>query len=370
MKKYLQKIRNEAEHIRLTSAEKSAMRRAVFGALSPKPVKSPYVFMSFTSVWGRAFAAVMLFVLVGGGTASAAQGALPGDLLYPVKVSITEKLEAALAPSVAAKAEVEAKFAGRRVEEAQSLASQGRLDAKSAESLAAQFEAHAKNAEDLAEEAEAEEPGTAVEVKTSLASALETRGKILAKIGNDSKNESTKKESRGLATRVIARATGPARIEAASMFAAAPQKQEAGSEGARAVSLMATEAADTALQHLAAKLQMRAAAELSNTKKLFDETKDKLDATSTVQLLEKLELADKSMSKGSTLLGSGAYGEAAVQFKSVLVISARLSALLDAEEKFDNGIIRELLNHASGDGKADAEIEVEGNGGIEIKVIR
>ena len=141
-------IRNEAEKIRLRSAEKSAMRASIFG--TPTPVvlhRSSYVFLSPRYLVPLF---VVLVVFIGGGTTSAAQGALPGDLLYPVKVSINEKVEVALAPTPAAKAEVQVRLAERRVEEAQKLSSQGRLNKKTAKILSDDFDEHAAQAVALA----------------------------------------------------------------------------------------------------------------------------------------------------------------------------------------------------------------------------
>jgi len=144
----LHNIRNEAEKIRLRSAEKSAMRASIFG--TPTPVvlhRSSYVFLSPRYLVPLF---VVLVVFIGGGTTSAAQGALPGDLLYPVKVSINEKVEVALAPTPAAKAEVQVRLAERRVEEAQKLSSQGRLNKKTAKILSDDFDEHAAQAVALA----------------------------------------------------------------------------------------------------------------------------------------------------------------------------------------------------------------------------
>ena len=144
----LRNIRNEAEKIRLSGAEKSAMRASIFG--TPTPVvlhRSSYVFLSPRYLVPLF---VVLVVFIGGGTTSAAQGALPGDLLYPVKVSINEKVEVALAPTPAAKAEVQVRLAERRVEEAQKLSSQGRLNKKTAKILSDDFDEHAAQAVALA----------------------------------------------------------------------------------------------------------------------------------------------------------------------------------------------------------------------------
>ncbi len=152
----LNNLKHEADNIRLTSAESSAMRARIFPTLQsgPRPqsvgVGSPYVFMSYHL--RMTMAGLLLFILAGTGTVSAAAArALPGDLLYPIKVSVNEKVEVALAPTPAAKAQVQAQLAERRVDEAQTLASQGRLDKKTAETLTVAFDEHAAQAVALAE---------------------------------------------------------------------------------------------------------------------------------------------------------------------------------------------------------------------------
>src|SRR5438552_3912642 len=59
-----------------------------------------------------------LIMLASAGTALGAQNALPGDVLYPVKLHVNEKLETALASSPEAKALVSADLAERRLSEA------------------------------------------------------------------------------------------------------------------------------------------------------------------------------------------------------------------------------------------------------------
>ncbi len=166
MKKFLHNIKQEAGHIRMSVAEKVAMKAAVFGAVSSVPVQSsPYVFASLFSYNMRmSLAGLLLFVLAGSGTVSAAQGALPGDILYPIKLAVNEKVEVALASNASAKAEVQVRLAGRRVEEAQTLAAQGRLDEKTANLLTDDFNEHASLA--LAE-SETEDSSADVEITLS-----------------------------------------------------------------------------------------------------------------------------------------------------------------------------------------------------------
>ena len=153
MKRYLDNMQREAERIRLSSAEKARMREAVFGMpaeeLRPRP--SPYVRVSF-SLPQRVFAGVLAIFLVGAGTASAAEGALPGDWLYPVKINVNEQVELALAQGSQQKVAVEALLASRRVQEAQTLAAEGRLDATTTDEIVQNFNAHAEVALALAHE--------------------------------------------------------------------------------------------------------------------------------------------------------------------------------------------------------------------------
>jgi len=69
-------------------------------------------------------AIVMAISAMGGGTALAAQGSLPGDVLYPVKLG-TEKVGLILADD-AADAELWLKYAGKRLEEIAALDEKGR----------------------------------------------------------------------------------------------------------------------------------------------------------------------------------------------------------------------------------------------------
>src|SRR3989344_6682558 len=120
MKKFLNNLKQEAQHIRMSDAEKFAMHARIFGegqSLESPELRtvlgrrSPYVFMSYHL--RMTMAGLLLFVIAGTGTVSAAAGALPGDLLYPVKVAINEKVEVALAPTPAAKSEVQVRPAER-----------------------------------------------------------------------------------------------------------------------------------------------------------------------------------------------------------------------------------------------------------------
>ena len=196
----LHNIRNEAEKIRLRSAEKSAMRASIFG--TPTPVvlhRSSYVFLSPRYLVPLF---VVLVVFIGGGTTSAAQGALPGDLLYPVKVSINEKVEVALAQTPAAKAEVQVRLAERRVDEARELSVRGRLDEKTAKILTDDFDEHSAQALALVEPDEQEAASAPAQAVTTMSiaapeadSSSTTQEQEKPSVKKSGKNRSELKES-------------------------------------------------------------------------------------------------------------------------------------------------------------------------------
>lgn len=69
--------------------------------------------------------ALVLALFAGVGTSYAAEGSLPGDTLYPIKIHVNEQVQGALAFSPEAKADWSATLAERRLEEAELVAAKG-----------------------------------------------------------------------------------------------------------------------------------------------------------------------------------------------------------------------------------------------------
>lgn len=97
---------------------------------------------------------ITFMLLAGGSTSLAAQSTLPGDLLYPIKVDVNEKIVSAFALSDGAQASLQAKLAQERLEEAETLAAAGKLDADLSALLAAHIKSHEAKAEALSEKLE------------------------------------------------------------------------------------------------------------------------------------------------------------------------------------------------------------------------
>lgn len=123
----------------------------------------------------------LVLVLAGGTQATlASSAALPGDLLYSMKVAVSEPMAQALSFSSEQRAQTSAKFATRRLEEAAALSRAGKFDDAAADTLAARFDAHvgalAKETESLEAEGEA---SVSLALRTDLEQKLEANLKEL-----------------------------------------------------------------------------------------------------------------------------------------------------------------------------------------------
>ncbi|MFI5205405.1 MAG: DUF5667 domain-containing protein, partial [Candidatus Paceibacterales bacterium] len=91
-------------------------------------------------------ASLLLCVLVGGVASASATAALPGDLLYPVKVGFNEKIMQALAFSQKDKLQVSINLAQTRLQETEKLMVSNKLTSQNEAQLEVGFKDQADNA--------------------------------------------------------------------------------------------------------------------------------------------------------------------------------------------------------------------------------
>lgn len=138
--------------IRLEDSAKERMRVALSAYTDlhsvegvARPVQPKHSFLSlFSQTRGLYMGALMLVLVVVSGVqvSNASEKAIPGDVLYPFKVSVTEPATLLLSMSPVRKAELSAEFAARRIDEAGILASRNRLSDAQADELATRFDTH------------------------------------------------------------------------------------------------------------------------------------------------------------------------------------------------------------------------------------
>lgn len=116
----------------MTRDEKSRIRVFLVSLSKPnilnyrKSIKSPFSAFSFSNFnlvtnFRNVGAAALILILASTGVSFAAEGTLPGDLLYPVKVNVNEEVRGALTTSNTAKMNWEKERVVRRVEETETL---------------------------------------------------------------------------------------------------------------------------------------------------------------------------------------------------------------------------------------------------------
>lgn len=129
------------------------MRANLHVIMSERPVmegvlqkKSPFLFsfFSLSKSFRATLVALLIIVVTGGGVASAAEGAIPGDVLYPVKIEVNEKIRTAFAKTPVAKYRLAVELVERRLEEAERLEDRGQLNKKNREKVRESYDRETK----------------------------------------------------------------------------------------------------------------------------------------------------------------------------------------------------------------------------------
>ncbi len=153
-------IKETGAHVTLTENERGKIRSLLREYAIMKPVREPSVLPKRTRyvvLTDKLFAylrrpisivtaVILTLVLFSGGIAYAAEGVLPGNVLYPIKTALIEPIQIALAASPEARASLQMKFAERRINEAAILANENRLGTTTEAALATNFMKNANNA--------------------------------------------------------------------------------------------------------------------------------------------------------------------------------------------------------------------------------
>lgn len=184
MDNQLDKFIREFKKIGLDRAEKFFVRQSLMRGITP-PLHEWHMPKLVPIM-----AALLISVVVGGGVSFAAENSLPGDLLYAIKININEEVRAALAVSNVAKADLEARLAERRIEEAEKLAERGELNEEKRAELESKLRNHAERAKEKIAKLEDENDfEDAAEADSNLEIALRSRAKIISQEFNHDSDE-------------------------------------------------------------------------------------------------------------------------------------------------------------------------------------
>ncbi len=139
MKDNLENLIQKAKSAALRPEEKSRLRFTLQKLANDTKVATPFWSFTFIQTYHYIPATLVVLFILGGGTSFLAQGALPGDALYSMKLNVNESLESTFTWNDMQSAEVEALQATRRLEEAETLASVGLLTVEQNDEIKTSF---------------------------------------------------------------------------------------------------------------------------------------------------------------------------------------------------------------------------------------
>lgn len=221
MKKFAEQLKKKTENIRLRTDERNELRERLLAYMEYHPLtesqqlsgrrlarreRSAHAwFMNSWFVARMVSITAVFFLMV---VPALAERALPGDILYPVKVRFNEELRGALVSSPYQKIEWETERLERRVAEAQLLADAGKLTPDAEADVANAIRSHSAAAQHNIDSIRISDREEAAIATINLASALEVSAEVLVSQGGGSTGTSS--------TSAVASAVSEARASVAT----------------------------------------------------------------------------------------------------------------------------------------------------------
>lgn len=215
-----EQLQKYSHTISLSSVEKAEIREGLVEYMTYRPLQRTLPPRHTKVTWGVWFGvrhlrgALLIALIVAistGGVSYAAVDALPGDLLYPVKININEEMKAAFLSTDESRVEWERERVELRLAEASQLVAEGRLDSERTEEVVRLLDEHVDAMVDRVRMVKDTDPFLAAEVTDEFETSLDTHEAVLARFAV----EDSKGETRDLVEKVhaIALATEKVREE-------------------------------------------------------------------------------------------------------------------------------------------------------------
>lgn len=311
----------------LTDDERGAMRNALASRIATNPVRmgADDRLMGERSFWYRfvflkpipmVIPIVALIMALTGGTAFAAEGSLPGDVLYPVKIHVNERARVALAVSDEAEAVTQTALAAERLDEAATLQARGTLTTEVRDRLADRFARHEAKAEQRIATLEAKGNAKAAAAhEATLEEQLRIHAAILASFDATTVDASGATQLADVVqARVEAMVTKRAEREARVERAPATESQQA-AEGRKG----AAEAKIAEVERFIARAEDRG----------------RVEAEAITAAKVKLDAAKALVADGTAKAAAAAFGEAFVKFGEAHRTAQQAKLIVTFEGKGD-----------------------------------
>lgn len=338
----------------LTESERARMRNDLMLHMSEHPAKAPLSIRIYDTLANvvDAFGAqrsgslrfvpatlAMVFV-IGLGTAYAAEGALPGEILYGVKIEVNEAVKGAFAVSESAQASWQTERLERRLEEAEVLVAEGLLTPVAQATLESEInstvEAFDRNVASLA--LSADESAVAA-VQSYLEASLIGHAEVLVALAS---SPGTEVDVQPIVRSVLAKA------EAAQAARASNEASMAAKRDGKKI----REAALSKKQH--------AVEVVNSVRAKANKVAAKVDATTTILAAEAgTAQAEQAIEEAEEKLKQGDYGSAFSNFQEAIRAAKTVEVHMDASEKFNTDV--HVFTRVQGDADTSIMLMVGGD---------
>lgn len=334
----------KAKSINLSRDEKAVARQSVLNLISNNSVRTETE--PRLSNWSTMFnyklnyVSIMTILLIitlmfGGGIGLAAEKALPGDSLYPVKIGFNEEVRGWLSISEEAKANWEVERVQKRLEEAELMASQGSLDAESRAVIEANFQAQSDRVKARIAKFEGKDNFNAVVgVSSNFEVTLKAHERILARLLDEETDAVLKVE------------IGPIKVRVGSEAISAKKSREDSED-----KISAKVRVD--IQSAAGGKLKAAENKIEEVEKFIKNIESKLGAEGTVQAKARLTLANQTVVEGRAKLESKLYGDAFILFQKAIRIAQEAKLLVQARRELKIDV--QINGHRTASGSMEVD---------------
>lgn len=297
--------------------------------------------------------ALLIAAVISGGTSFAAASSLPGEILYPVKININEKVAAVLALNDSAKAELETKLAAKRLEEAETLAAEGRLKEELRIELEQRFSEHADRVKDRIVRFETEEKFKDVaEIEARFDGSLEAHEAILARLGAALQNADA--DELALVVREKRTSNKSGKLELSAMMTTAPTALEFET---RIADDSASTSDSTVRYEQAAQSTIKVAENLlAIARKYLVDHANTLSADIKADAEAKIAQGEVSLASAKTHFAADAFAPSFTAAKDAMYLATQATVLMRTSRIIDPKIEIKIKQR---DGGVETEIEIE-----------
>ncbi len=302
--------------------------------------------------WGGYAAALLLLLSGATGVSYLAEGAVPGDALYPIKVRVNEELLGVLAFDDESRAAWEMRRVERRLQEATTLAYRQRLSPEVNKEVVRQIEAQVARAAEATDALAKTDPVEAADTSSQLESVLEAHEAVLVSLAVEQDGQVQEVQELAGALRKGTKAAAEVRegVERSLIALLKVEEENDTREGGTTTRALADKT-EAERQQIALRMKVRAqealrTAENRITRKQFTDRK-----YDTAPAEARLAQARARYEAGSRAYAEDRFADSFRAYQEAIALAEELLVFLGAQEQYQvDPLIAAPDNSWSGDG--------------------